>query len=109
MNFSSFIFKVSDVFKSVIHEASDVVTKEDLDNANAHAHSLAVGLGIGIVLFLIAGLIIGYFISMKIMKRQLKKNPPISKDTIRMIYQQVGRKPSESQINEIYNRAVKQK
>ncbi|ACI60151.1 YneF family protein [Ureaplasma urealyticum] len=109
MSFSNFLFKVSEVFSSIIHEATDIVTQADLDNANAHAHSLAVGLGIGIVLFLIAGLVIGYFVSMKIMKRQLKKNPPISKDTIRMIYQQVGRKPSESQINEIYNRAVKQK
>ncbi len=30
----------------------------------------------------------------------MKENPPISKDTIRMIYRQVGRTPSEKQVNE---------
>nr|WP_318031872.1 MULTISPECIES: YneF family protein [Ureaplasma] len=68
---------------------------------------MKIGLSIGIVLFLIAGLIIGFFVSTKVMKRQLKKNPPISKDTIRMIYSQVGRKPTEAQVNEIFNRANK--
>jgi len=66
-----------------------------------------VGLALGIPLALLAGLIIGYFIAMKVFKRQMKKNPPISKDTIRMIYSQVGRKPSEKQINEIFKKAVK--
>nr|WP_038079812.1 YneF family protein [Ureaplasma canigenitalium] len=66
-----------------------------------------IGLAVGIVLFLIAGLVIGYFVAVKLFKSQLKKNPPISKDTIRMIYNQVGRKPTEAQVNEIYHRATK--
>lgn len=66
-----------------------------------------VGLAVGIPLALIVGAIIGYFIATKIFKKQLKKNPPISKDTIRMIYRQVGRTPSEKQVNEIYNRVTK--
>ncbi len=69
--------------------------------------ALGLSLGLGIPLSLIAGLAIGYFIAVKLFKRQLKKNPPISKDTIRMIYRQVGRQPSEKQVNEIYNRVVK--
>lgn len=66
------------------------------------------GLTIGIgILCLLIGLFIGWFISRKIIKSQLKKNPPISKDTIRMIYKQVGRKPTEQQVNEIYAKATK--
>lgn len=68
---------------------------------------LGLALGLGIPLALIAGTAIGYFIATKIFKKQMKKNPPISKDTIRMMYGQMGRKPTEKQINEIYNRAVK--
>lgn len=85
------------------------VTQADLDTVMTEKNALTIGLSIGIVLFLIAGLIIGYFVATKIMKSQLKKNPPITKETIRMIYSQVGRKPTESQINEIYNKSVKQK
>lgn len=70
---------------------------------------LIIGISIGVPLALLAGLALGYFIAMKVFKKQLEKNPPISKDTIRMIYQQVGRKPTEKQINEIYNKAVKKK
>lgn len=66
-----------------------------------------VGLAVGIPLALIAGLILGYFIATKLFKKQLKKNPPISKETIRMIYRQVGRSPSEKQVNEIYNKVTK--
>ncbi len=70
---------------------------------------LIIGISVGIPLAILIGGVLGYFIAMKIFKRQLEKNPPISKDTIRMIYQQVGRKPTEKQISEIYNRAVKRK
>ncbi|MDE5617710.1 MAG: YneF family protein [Ureaplasma sp.] len=65
---------------------------------------LVIGIGI---LCLLCGFIGGWFLARKIIKNQLKKNPPISKETIRMIYTQVGRKPTEQQINEIYNKAVK--
>lgn len=68
---------------------------------------LIIGLAIGIPLALIAGAALGYFIATKLFKKQLKKNPPISKETIRMIYRQVGRSPSEKQVNEIYNKVTK--
>ncbi|GAA5414398.1 YneF family protein [Ureaplasma ceti] len=68
------------------------------------------GLAVGVcILGLIIGLIAGYFISRKVFQSQLKKNPPITKDTIRMIYSQVGRKPTEQQVNDIYRRATKVK
>ncbi len=71
------------------------------------ALALGLALGLGIPISLIVGAAIGYYVATKIFKRQLKKNPPISKDTIRMIYRQVGRQPSEKQVNEIYNRVIK--
>lgn len=71
------------------------------------ALTLGLSLGLGIPAALIMGAVAGYFIATKVFKKQMKKNPPISKDTIRMIYRQVGRQPSEKQINEIYNKAVK--
>ena len=67
------------------------------------------GIVVGIIFAILAGGIIGFFIAKYVFKKQLKKNPPITKDTIRMIYQQVGRKPTEKQINDIYRRAVKVK
>ena len=68
---------------------------------------LIIGIAIGIPLALIVGAALGYFIATKLFKKQLKKNPPISKETIRMIYRQVGRSPSEKQVNEIYNKVTK--
>ncbi len=69
--------------------------------------ALGLSLGLGIPISLLIGLAIGYFVATKLFKKQLKDNPPISKDTIRMIYSQVGRHPSEKQVNEIYNRVIK--
>lgn len=68
---------------------------------------LIIGIAVGIPLALVLGGALGYFIATKIFKKQLKKNPPISKDTIRMIYRQVGRQPSEKQVNEIFNKVSK--
>lgn len=68
------------------------------------------GLAVGVAIAgLLIGLVAGYFISRKVFQHQMKKNPPITKDTIRMIYAQVGRKPTEQQVNDIYRRAVKVK
>ncbi len=62
---------------------------------------LALALGLGIPLSLIAGAALGYFVAMKIFKRQLKKNPPITEAQIRNMYAKMGRKPTEAQIREI--------
>ena len=59
------------------------------------------------ILYLIGGLIlgavIGFFVSRKIFANQLKKNPPINEKMIRVMFQQMGRKPSEAQIRAIMN------
>lgn len=62
---------------------------------------LGLALGLGIPLSLIAGAILGYFIAMKVFKKQIKDNPPVTEAQIRNMYAKMGRKPSESQVREI--------
>ena len=60
------------------------------------------------ILCLIVGLVIGYFLARYIFKKQLEKNQPINENMIRVMYQQMGRKPSEAQIRQIMNSVKKQ-
>ncbi len=59
---------------------------------------LLIGLGA-----LIVGLVVGFFVTRIIFQRQMEKNPPISRDQIRIMYQQMGRKPSEADITRVMN------
>lgn len=59
-----------------------------------------VGLIIGIVC-LLGGAIAGFFLARKVFTKQLEKNPPISRDMIRAMFMQMGRKPSEADINRV--------
>lgn len=52
---------------------------------------------------LIVGAIIGFVVSRKLFKKELEKNPPINEKMIRVMFQQMGRKPSEAQIRAIMN------
>ena len=61
-----------------------------------------IGLVIGIsVATLLIGAVLGFYISQKYFKKQLEDNPPITRDQIKAMYRQMGRTPSESQINSI--------
>lgn len=53
------------------------------------------------VLCAIAGLVAGFFITRKIFKNQLKKNPPINEKMIRAMFSQMGRTPSEKQVRAV--------
>lgn len=55
---------------------------------------------VGIVAALIGGLV-GFIVTKKIFEKQLEKNPPINENMIRAMYQQMGRKPTESQIKSV--------
>ena len=60
---------------------------------------LEIGPVIGITIgALILGLVGGFFGARWFFKRQLEKNPPINEAMIRALYQSVGRKPSEADI-----------
>ncbi len=52
---------------------------------------------------LIAGLVIGFFVTKWLVKRELAKNPPINENMIRAMFMQMGRKPSEAQIRAVMN------
>ena len=52
---------------------------------------------------LIVGAVLGFVISRKLFKRELEKNPPINEKMIRVMFQQMGRKPSEAQIRASMN------
>ena len=50
---------------------------------------------------LVPGLAIGFFLSKFFMERYLKKNPPINEQMIRTMMIQMGRTPSQKQVNQV--------
>ena len=50
---------------------------------------------------LIVGLVVGLFVSRKVFQNYLEKNPPINEKMIRVMFQQMGRTPSEKQVRQI--------
>ncbi len=60
---------------------------------------MEVGAAVGLIIgALVLGLVGGFFGARWFFKRQLQKNPPINEGMIRALYQSVGRKPSEADI-----------
>lgn len=65
---------------------------------------MPTGAWIGLVIAaLVLGAVGGFFGARYYFKRQLEKNPPISEQQIRLMYQSMGRKPSEKDIRRIMN------
>lgn len=60
------------------------------------------------VVFLILGGVAGFFIARFLIKREMKKNPPINENMIRAMFMSMGRKPSEAQIRQVMNSVRKQ-
>lgn len=54
-----------------------------------------------IVIGLIPGLVGGFFIARAVMKKYLKKNPPINEEMIKIMMSQMGRTPSQKQVNQV--------
>ena len=63
---------------------------------------LMVGLG------LLAGAVIGFFLAKFFMQRYLKKNPPINEQMIKVMMSQMGRTPSQKQVNQMMKAMNKQ-
>ena len=57
---------------------------------------------------LIVGAIAGFFIARTYMKKFLKKNPPINEQMIRTMMMQMGRTPSQKQVNQMMKMMNKQ-
>ena len=60
-----------------------------------------------LVIGLVIGAILGFFICKKVMTSYLKKNPPINEEMIKTLMLQMGRKPSQKQINQIMKQMEK--
>ena len=50
---------------------------------------------------MIAGGVIGFFVARNIMKKELKKNSPINEQMIKVMMSQMGRTPSQKQVNQM--------
>jgi len=60
-----------------------------------------------VVFGLIIGLVIGFFLAKHYMQKYLKKNPPINEDVIKMLMTQMGRTPTQKQINQVMKQMEK--
>jgi uncharacterized protein len=56
-----------------------------------------------VVLVLFVGAVIGYFLARAWFKRYLEKNPPVNENMIKEMMRQMGRTPSQKQVNQILN------
>jgi len=54
-----------------------------------------------IILGILAGAVGGFFIAQRMMKKHLQENPPITEDVIVAMMSQMGRKPSQKQVNQV--------
>lgn len=51
----------------------------------------------------VVGAIIAYILTRRRVQKELDENPPVTPEMIRAMYMQMGRKPSEAQINQVIN------
>ena len=54
-----------------------------------------------IVVGLLIGAVIGFFIARNVTKKYIEKNPPINGEMIKALMMQMGRKPSQKQVNQM--------
>lgn len=60
-----------------------------------------------LVIGLVIGLIAGFFISKKLVSKQLKENPPINEEMIKTLMRGMGRNPSQKQVNQLMKQMQK--
>ena len=53
------------------------------------------------LLVFIAGGVAGFFVARHVMTKYLKKNPPINEEMIKALMGQMGRTPSQKQVNQM--------
>ena len=53
------------------------------------------------VVGLLIGAVIGFFIARNVTKKYMEKNPPINEEMIKALMMQMGRKPSQKQVNQM--------
>ncbi len=61
-----------------------------------------------VVLGLVVGGIAGFFLARRYMKKYIKDNPPINEQMVKTMMQQMGRTPSQKQVNQVMKAMSKQ-
>lgn len=61
-----------------------------------------------VVIGLVVGVVIGFFVSKYFTKKYMKENPPINEDMVRAMMSQMGRTPSQKQVNQVMKSFKKQ-
>ncbi len=63
------------------------------------------------LLYLLVGVLIGgaigFFVARNLIKKQLKNNPPINEQMIKAMMTQMGRTPSQKQVNQMMKQMTK--
>ena len=54
-----------------------------------------------IIIGLVIGAVIGFFVARTLMKKYLKKNPPINEEMIKTLMKGMGRTPNQKQVNQL--------
>lgn len=54
-----------------------------------------------IIVAILIGAVVGFFVAQKQLKKYLQKNPPINEEVVRTMMMQMGRTPSQKQINQV--------
>ena len=54
-----------------------------------------------IIIALLVGAVVGFFVAHRQIKQYLQKNPPINEEVVRTMMMQMGRTPSQKQINQV--------
>ena len=60
-----------------------------------------------IVLGFIAGVVVGFLVSRKLMTKYLKKNTPINEEMIKTLMSGMGRTPTQKQVNQMMKQMQK--
>lgn len=60
-----------------------------------------------IALGFIAGGVVGFFVSRKLMMKYMKKNPPINEEMIKTLMSGMGRTPTQKQVNQMMKQMQK--
>ena len=60
-----------------------------------------------ILIGVIIGGVAGFFIARKYMKKYIKQNPPINEQMIKVMMTQMGRTPSQKQVNQMMKSMAK--
>lgn len=56
---------------------------------------------------MVVGIIIGFLIARTLMKKELKKNPPINEEMIKTLMRGMGRTPNQKQVNQLMKQMSK--